>query len=218
MSKLVKLERNFDVTKALDETGTFEGFASRFGEVDNHNEVIVKGAFGKGLKQLAKEKRKLKMLWNHDRYEPIGTFLEADESDEGLWVRGKLTLGVQRADELHLLMQDGAIDSMSIGAFVVRDRTDPQTKRHEYLELQLREISPVTFPALDSARIATVKSLSGVGDLGELEAYLRDVGGFSISEAKTIVAKAKACTPQRDVDGAAKQLDLIREAITTLKG
>src|SRR5690606_9636780 len=109
--KFIKIERDFTITKALDETGEFEGYASMFGMEDHHGDTVKKGAFKVGLQKLAKEKRKIKMLFNHDRYQPIGVFKEADEDSKGLYVRGKLTLGVQKADETRLLMLDEAVDS-----------------------------------------------------------------------------------------------------------
>ncbi len=88
--------------------------------------------------------------------------------------------------------------------------------KRDFLELDLREISVVTMPALDAARITSVKSLSDVGDIPELEAYLRDVGGFSVKEAKTIISKAKAGTRQRDVDD--KAIQQLQQAINNLRG
>lgn len=214
--KFIKLERDFTVTKALNEDGEFEGYASMFGVEDSVGDTVVKGAFTAGLKKLAKEKRKLKMLWNHDRYQPIGTYKEVEEDDKGLWVRGKLTLGVQKADETRLLMLDEAVDSMSIGGYVVKEKWDNKTLKREFLEIELREISPVTFPALDSARIVSVKSLPDDADIRQVDTYLRDVMGLTQKDANRLISIIKACTPQRDVvDGVA--LRNIRTAIDNLK-
>lgn len=212
--EFVKIERPFTITKELAEDGTFEGYASVFGIEDHGGDTVKKGAFKAGLQKLVKEKRKLKMLWNHDRYQPIGVYTAAEEDSKGLWVAGKMTLGVQKADETRLLMLDGAVDSMSIGGYIVKELWDNKTLKRDLLEIELREISPVTFPALDAARIVSVKSISDIGDLSELEAYLRDVGGFSVKQAKAIISKAKAANLQRDVDGAAK---LLKAAINNLK-
>lgn len=213
--KLIRIERHFELTKDDSESGEFEGYASVFDTEDSYGEFIAKGAFKKGLQKLAKEKRKLKMLWNHNRDEVIGTYTEAAEDDKGLYVRGRFTRGVRRADETHLLMKDGAVDSMSIGAYVIKFNEDVKAKKITYTELQLREVSPVTFPALDAARVVSVKSLSEVSDLAELERHLRDVGGFTHDQAKAIIAKSKALTPQRDVAG---QAAMLRQALNNLKG
>lgn len=214
MSKFIHIERSF-VTKSLEENGTFEGYASVFGVEDSHKETVVKGAFKKGLEKLIKEKRRVKMLWSHDTDQPIGVYKDVDEDDDGLYVRGKLTVGVQKADETRLLMLDEAVDSMSIGAYVVRDLIDKVTRARSYLELELREISPVVFPALSNARIVSVKSMLDNASIPEVEACLRDVGGFSLKEAKCIISTIKAATPHRDVERAAT---LIQTAINNLKG
>jgi HK97 family phage prohead protease len=213
MNQFVKVDRKFTITKALSEDGTFEGYASVFDIEDHSGDTVRKGAFKKGLEKAIKEKRTLKMLWNHDRYQPIGKYTDASEDDKGLWVAGKLTLGVQKADETRLLMLDDAVDSMSIGGYVIKELWDNKTGKRDLLQIELREISPVTFPALDAARITAVKSISDIGDLPELERYLRDVGGFSTKDAKAIISKAKAATPQRDVDGA---VGILKAAIHNL--
>src|SRR5690606_13084555 len=134
----IKVERNFTVTKSLDETGEFEGYASVFAIEDHHGDTIKKGAFKAGLAKLVKEKRKVKMLFNHDRFQPIGVFKEAEEDDKGLYVRGKLTLGVQKADETRLLMLDEAIDSMSIGGYIQKELVDMKTGKRELQQIELR--------------------------------------------------------------------------------
>lgn len=214
--RFAKQEVEFNLTKALSEDGTFEGYASTFGNEDSGGDVIRKGAFKVGLEKMKKDGRKIKMLWQHDRYTPIGTFPEFSEDSKGLWVKGKLTLGVQKADETRLLMLDEAVDSMSIGGYVVKELYDNKTFKRELLEIELREISPVTFAANDKARIEAVKSLEEAVTIGELEAYLRDVGGFSVKEAKAVISKAKSCaTPPRDVAGVARKLQSAIDLLNT---
>lgn len=207
--KFIKFDRDFTITKALDDTGEFEGYASVFAVEDSHGDTVKKGAFKAGLQKLAKEKRKIKMLFNHDRFLPIGVFKEADEDANGLYVRGKLTLGVQKADETRLLMLDEAIDSMSIGGYVRKELWDNKTLKRELQEIELREISPVVFPALDAARIVSVKSLTGIG---EVEMVLRDAG-FSRTDAKKLISIIKGVTSQRDVERIAGNLQSILNAI-----
>lgn len=211
--KFIKLERGFTITKSLDEAGEFEGYASVFDTEDHHGDTVRKGAFKAGLQQLAMAKKKLKMLYNHR--ELIGVFKEADEDDTGLYVRGKLTLGVQKADEARLLMMDEALDAMSIGGYLRKQNIDEKTWKRELLEIELREISPVVFPALDAARIVSVKSLTDGAPLADVEVVLRDAG-FTAKEAKRLISIIKGAAPQRDVDGAT--IEAIRSAINNLKG
>lgn len=215
-NSFIKMQRDFRITKSLDESGEFEGYASVFGIEDHHGDTVAKGAFKVGLQKLATEKRKLKMLYNHR--ELIGVFKEADEDDTGLFVRGKLSLGVQKADETRILMRDEALDSMSIGGYLVKARDmDKRGIRKELQEIHLREISPVVFPALDAARITSVKSLSDEASLADVEVVLRDAG-FSRTDTKRLISIIKGVTPQRDVEQIAGSFDNLQSILKTMKG
>lgn len=216
--KFIKIERNFTLTKALNDAGEFEGYASMFAIEDHGGDTVKKGAFKVGLQKLAKEGRKLKMLFNHDRFSPIGVFKEADEDDKGLYVRGKLTLGVQKADETRLLMLDEAIDSMSIGGYVRKELTDMKTGKRDLQEIELREISPVVFPMLDQARILSVKSLPDDASIADVELLLRDVG-FSLKDSKRLISITKGATSHRDVGQiAASDIDNLHRILKSIKG
>ena len=218
MSSLLKIERQFTITKSLSDDGTFEGYASVFDVEDHGGDTVRKGAFKAHLAKLTKEKRKIKMLSNHNRHELIGTYKSVDEDAQGLYVVGKLTLGVQKADETRLLMLDDAVDSMSIGGYVRKQTIDEKTWKRDLIEIELVEISPTGFPMLDAARIHAVKSLeqSALSTPAELEVILRDVGGFSAKEAKIIISKAKTCVPHRDVGIDTSMLKQIGDTIRSL--
>lgn len=227
MTRLIQLDDAQVVRRAIhrdytfvlksqdDETGVFEGYASTFGNEDSYGDTIVKGAFTAGLAKLKANGQVLKMLWNHDRQQPIGVFTQAAEDKSGLYVKGKLTKGVQKADEVLLLMRDKAIDSMSIGGYVIKELFDNKTGKSELQEIELREISPVTFPANEKARINTVKSIDECVTIRELEGYLRDAGGFTKKDAMAIIARARGCAeaPRDAGDDAAR---MIEQAIRNL--
>lgn len=215
--RLIQKDYKFEWRQKANGTGLFEGYASTFGNEDSAGDTVRKGAFVKGLNQLAKDGKKVKMLWQHSRMEPIGVYNKAAEDNSGLYVEGQLTLGVQRANETHLLMQADAIDSMSIGGYVMQELYDNKTNTSELIEIDLQEISPVVFPANEKARISTVKAMETCVTIDELEKHLRDAGGFSRSEAKAIIAKAKGFSaPLRDASDDAAQV--IRKFINDLKG
>lgn len=213
--RFIKLERDFTITKSLSDEGEFEGYASMFSVEDSHGDTVKKGAFKAGLQKLAKEKRKIKMLFNHDRFSPIGVFKEADEDSKGLFVRGKLTLGVQKADETRLLMLDEAVDSMSIGGYVRKELWDTKTSKRELIEIELREISPVVFPALDQARILSVKSLTEDASMANVELVLRDAG-FTLKESKRLISIIKGSKTHRDVEGVSKQLQSLTNLLNSI--
>ena len=54
--------------------GVFEGLASTFGERDLLDDVIEPGAF----RDVARNLRGIKMLWQHDATQPIGVWKDAD--------------------------------------------------------------------------------------------------------------------------------------------
>ncbi|WP_029030648.1 HK97 family phage prohead protease [Salinarimonas rosea] len=138
------------------ESGIFEGYASLFGVTDLARDVVQPGAFGRSL--ASRGARGVRMLWQHDPGEPIGTWLKLEEDARGLRVRGRLNLAVGRAREIHALMREGAIDGLSIGYRVTKAAAEPGTRRRLLHEVDLWEISIVTFPMLPAARVAAVKA------------------------------------------------------------
>jgi HK97 family phage prohead protease len=135
----------------IDDDGTVEGYASLFGEVDAARDMMMPGAFSRTLK--SRGLRRIPMLFQHDPSEPVGVWLELVEDFRGLRARGKLIPDVARARELLALLRAGAIDGLSIGFRTVRGRIDPATRVRRILDLDLWEISIVTFPLLAGARV-----------------------------------------------------------------
>ena len=145
--------------KSLGNTGVFSGYASVFGFVDNQLDVILPGAFENTLAE-KNNGRDIKMLWQHDAAEPIGCFDTIREDDKGLFVQGQLLLEVQRGREAYNLLKSGVIKGLSIGYNVVQSNIDPQTGVRMISELDLFEISLVTFPANELAQVAEVKAMT----------------------------------------------------------
>jgi HK97 family phage prohead protease len=96
------------------------------------------------------------MLWQHDPREPIGTWDEVREDERGLYVRGHLLQSVARAREAAALIEAGAIDGLSIGFRTVRATKNDKGQRL-LSELELWEVSLVTFPMLPQARLNQVR-------------------------------------------------------------
>jgi uncharacterized protein len=137
-------------------TGVFQGYASLFGKRDQQGDVVVAGAFAESLR--LKGADGIRMLFQHNPAEPVGTWIEIEERLRGLWVRGRLNLKVQRGRELMALLESGGLDGLSIGFKTVRARNDRATGTRRLLAVDLWEISLVTFPMLDGARVSKVKS------------------------------------------------------------
>ena len=136
---------------AIGADGTFAGYASLFGVRDTCGDIVAPGAFVASLRR--RRAASVKMLWQHRADEPIGVWNEIVEDARGLKVRGRLDLSVGRAREALSLIRAGALDGLSIGFRTLRAASDPKTGARRLLEIDLIEISIVTFPALPQARI-----------------------------------------------------------------
>ena len=170
----------FELKREPDADGVFEGYASIFGVVDQGMDVVERGAFTKSLGS----GRKVKLLWQHDMAQPIGVWDEIKEDERGLFVKGRILKDVQKGKEAMALMRAGAIDSMSIGYRTIEAMDEGNGRVRKLMEVELHEVSLVTFPMLPDALITDVKSIKTIR---EFEKALRDAG-FSKKEAKAIAA------------------------------
>ena len=156
-----------------------EGYASLFGACDQGGDIVSKGAYGASLKSIAAEDRSVKMLWQHDPAQPIGVWDEVREDAKGLWVKGRLLPEVAKGREAAELIAAGAIDGLSIGYRTVKATKNDKGQRL-LTELELWEVSLVTFPMLPSARVAA-KSEEMTSEEGamlrQMAAALRDASG-----------------------------------------
>jgi uncharacterized protein len=129
------------------------GYASLFGLRDQGGDVVQKGAYAASLKRLAATGRAVKMLWQHDPTQPIGVWDEVREDATGLWVKGRILVEVEKGREAAALLTAGAIDGLSIGYRTVKAERDGKGQRL-LSELELWEVSLVTFPMLPEARVS----------------------------------------------------------------
>lgn len=163
--------------KAEGEDGEFTGYGSAFWTVDEGGDRVAEGAFASSLKS-----RMPKMLWQHDPGQPIGKWLEAREDKNGLYLRGKLSLGTTQGRDAYALMKDGVLDGLSIGYRTRKSFNEGNVRVLK--EIDLLEVSLVTFPMNPLATVTGMKSEFTERDL---ERVLRQTG-FSRTEAKAITA------------------------------
>jgi HK97 family phage prohead protease len=142
----------------IEADGTVEGYASLFGEIDQARDMVVPGAFSDTLRE--RDIRRVPMLFQHDPSEPVGIWLALREDAHGLYARGRLIPDVKRGRELIALIEQGAIDGLSIGFRTLKGRIDPKTRVRKLEAVELWEISIVTFPLLAGARVRAVKEAS----------------------------------------------------------
>ncbi|MCK0166895.1 HK97 family phage prohead protease [Jannaschia sp. S6380] len=151
----MKVERKFaraETGVRLEEGARIAGYASLFGVEDTGRDVVEAGAYCDSLARISAEGRRVKMLWQHDPACVIGVWEEVREDARGLFVKGRLLPGVEKAREAAELIEAGALDGLSIGYTVRRAVKDNQGRRL-LKELELWEVSLVTFPMLPSARV-----------------------------------------------------------------
>lgn len=155
MTQDFDLEHKFvrlDGVETTQDALVIEGYASFFGQADQGGDIVQAGAYAASLDRLAQAGRSVKMLWQHDPSQPIGVWDEVREDARGLYVKGRLLPDVDRAKEAGSLLQAGAIDGLSIGYRTLKSTRNAQGQRL-LLELDLWEVSLVTFPMLPEARI-----------------------------------------------------------------
>ncbi len=145
-----------DTPACLDDLATdeFEGYASLFNVPDSSGDVVARGAFAASLRRRPPEK--VRMLYQHSAVEPIGVWEEIREDSRGLYVRGRLVLDVMRARDVRALIAEGALNGLSIGFRTVRARRDAGTGLRTLTEIELWEISVVTFPLLAGSLVTAV--------------------------------------------------------------
>lgn len=179
--------------KALGDDGRIAGYASAFNVVDSYGEMVLPGAFKASLADSRRAKKSIKMLYQHDTYQPIGVWDVVEEDSKGLHVEGRLLKDVSpKAAEVYGLVREAALDELSIGYREIETVKLPNALGLK--KLDLREVSIVTFGALGrAAHIDEIKSILDGGKLPtvrEFEGLLRDAG-FSRSKAEAIAAAAK---------------------------
>lgn len=180
--------RSFVLQVKAAEDGTIEGYGSVFGVLDNYDDVIAKGAFAASLADHKKAGTMPAMLWQHDADEPIGIWLEMAEDAKGLRVKGQLCLETTSGKEAHALLKMGALNGLSIGFVSKAWKYDTETDVRTLTEIDLWEVSLVTFPANEKARITNVKSADELTTPKDAEKALRDAG-FSKSDATAFVSR-----------------------------
>lgn len=180
---------------------TFTGYATVYDNVNTYGFSIAAGAYDDLLKSGVKPR----MFFNHDSWGvPIGIWTKLESDDIGLKVTGELTEGLEESDRILACLKHGSVDGLSV---CIGFDDDCILGSKIIKVLSLDEISVVTFPADERARITEalsaqletqIKSLSNEKDF---EDFLRDAGGLSRASAKQFISQAKSClSAQRDAE------------------
>lgn len=201
---------DIELRRAADKT-TLVGYAAMFGslseDLGGFREFIAPGAFSSSLASGGD----IYALADHDASKRLGRTknqsLRLHEDGQGLRFEldlPKTALGNQTAEEV----RTGLADAMSFGFNVIKDdwREDKTGVTRELIDIDLREVSVVSFPAYRETVIGTAKRslerhLKPEGPtIREIERTLRDLG-LSRTAAKRTAALAYE--NQRDADDTA---------------
>lgn len=190
----------FEEIKAEGEGRMIEGWASIFNNVDGGNDIVLPGAFAKTLSR-RKASDPVVMLWQHDTREPVGVWHELREIDKGLYTKGEI-FDTARGEDAYKLLKGRAIRGLSIGYSPKQYEIDRKKGTRKLSEVELFEVSLVTFPMNDKAQVTRVKSEDGLlATEREFEEFLRDAGRLSQREAMTVISKGyRALLKHREGD------------------
>lgn len=204
--------------KSVGADGVIEGCGSAFGVRDSYDDVIAAGAYAATLAAHKAAGTMPAMLWQHDATAPIGIWTEMVEDANGLRVKGQLALDTVKGAEAYALMKLGALNGLSIG-FVSKEWTyDRETDVRTLTEVELWEVSVVTFPSNDKSRITGIKAadVAGIKTIRQAEQSLRDAG-FSADAAKALIAEVKRIAlDERDAHEATAALKAAERLLNSL--
>lgn len=194
--------KTFDVpliTKSIGDDGSFAGYGSVFNVRDGAGDIVIPGAFTKSLAN-----KKPAMLWQHKTDEPIGVYDVVEEDEKGLYLEGRLLIEHDDlAKRAHAHLKAQSLTGLSIGFCLNDYEYDKEKDAFLLKDIDLWEVSLVTFPCNQEARISDVKSAIAKGeqvDIRDLELILRDAG-LSRKLAKALIASGYAgIADQRDAE------------------
>lgn len=201
--------RSLNIEWKADDAGVIEGYGSVFDTVDNGGDIVAPGAFASSLRM----GRKAKMLMQHDPSDVIGVWDEVVEDGKGLRVKGRLLTTVRKGAEAYELVKAGAIDGLSIGYRTVKSMA--RDGKRVILQADLWEVSLVTFPMNELARVDAVKA----AEMSErdMERMLTRDAGLSRSVAQRLMAGGyNAVKAMRDAGDGADELAALLKARLSL--
>lgn len=155
---------DFSIKAVDEEQGTFTAYGNTFGNVDHAGDKTMKGAFKNCIDSCNAKGRMPRLLSQHGhRQNPIGIITSMKEDEHGLLFEGKFCLEPGTAGaEAYALVKMGALDMFSIGYKTIKEKTVHGV--NELHELDVKEISLVTFACNENSLIQSVKSAIDAGE------------------------------------------------------
>ena len=129
-----------------------EGYASLWGVADLNGDVVAPGAFAASLARTGAGG--VRMLHQHEGRAAVGLWDRMVEDERGLFVAGRIMDWAPDARFAEALSRARALDGLSIGFRSSRARREGRLR--VLVEVELWEVSLVTFPMLPGARFRPV--------------------------------------------------------------
>jgi len=199
--------------KADIEKNVISGYASHFDNKDSHGDVITKGAFKKTINE---NMNRIKVLWQHNMYEPIGKPMDMYEDTKGLFTVSKISQ-TDIGKKAMILAKDGVINEMSIGYYPIKEKYSEEDQVNYLKEVKLLEYSLVTLASNEMANITDVKNL--------MQEYSYSKGNLMDIFLETLIEKVKALTIENEPTGvthdsakSSLEVNNIDELIKRIKG
>jgi HK97 family phage prohead protease len=204
--------------------GYIKGYGAAYGNVDQGDDIVQKGAFDEDVEECEKKGIVPHMNWNHKTDEPVGDWHRVFSDEKGLGLEGRfwINMGIPRAEQSYRVAKSNTEKGLSIGFKPKKISRDEKSGVRTIIKGRLKEVSIVPYPMNLKAEITQVKSaLDGREHITvrEAEEILRDAARFSATEAKSFLAKlCRGWDLQRDADELnRKQISDVMNGLTNLQ-
>lgn len=172
-------------------TGRFTCYGNVKNYIDHADERTVDGCFLSSCVSHKSNGTMPKMFWMHNPYSiPVGVWHDMEEDEVGLKLEGS-NLPTTVGKDIQIAAENGALDSFSIGYNIIREEYNHDLKCWDLLELEIVEVSWVTYACNDKSTLIEMKAKmedTGILTKRDLEKHLRDTG-FSRKQANTICSR-----------------------------
>lgn len=192
---------SFELKAVNEKTGEFEGYATKFSEVDREGDIMLPGCYDKTYEEHKSAGTLPSLLWNHKTDLQCGDMTNVDIDKIGVKIKGVVwkDQGIPSANQAWKMLNGTGVKALSQGFIPRAKGVVPSgiTARRAIKEVEWLETSFTSIPMLKSALITSVKSLEIISPR-DAEEILRDAG-FSHTEAKAFIsAIKKGMEPPRD--------------------
>lgn len=181
------------------DNGEFEAIVAAY-NVDSVGDKIMPGAFADTLDEWKSSGNPIPVLWSHMSHDPdyhIGEVLEAEERDEGLWVKARIDLDAPKAAQVYKLLKGRRVTQFSF-AYDVLDGGPAKSKddedgeggeeAFELRKLRLYEVGPTLIGANQATELLDVKS----ADVPLVRVAVEGTSGKDTEAIRKAVADAMA--------------------------